>query len=82
MHQMDKTDVHLNWFNWLHFLILEGGLLVIVIDCMIFLSLFLVATKMSMSTVSFLAQLDSRMLSFNHDLRINRSLELTDIFYL
>ena len=35
------VDVHL---NWLHFLILVGGLLVIVIDCMIFLSPFLDVT--------------------------------------
>ena len=33
-------------------LILEAGLLVILIDCMIFLSPFLDVTKMSMSTVS------------------------------
>ena len=26
------ADIHLNWLNWIHFLILEGGLLVIVID--------------------------------------------------
>ena len=39
-----------------------GGLLVILIDCMIFLSPFLDLTRMSMSTVSFLAQLDSRIL--------------------
>ena len=38
-----------------HYLILEGGLLVILIDCMIFLSRFLDVTRMSMSTVSFLA---------------------------
>ena len=56
------VDVHLNWFNWFHFLILEGGLLVIVIDCTTFLSLFLDVTRMCMSTVSFLAQLDSRIL--------------------
>ena len=31
------VDVHLNWLNWFHFLILKGGLLVILIDCMIFL---------------------------------------------
>ena len=53
-----------------HFLILKGGLLVILIDCMIFLSPFLDVTRISMSTVSFLAQLDSgilclRMLSFD-----------------
>ena len=30
-------DVHLNWLNWSHFLIFVGGLLVILIDRMIFL---------------------------------------------
>ena len=40
----------------------EGGLLVILIDCMIFLSSFLDVTRMSMSTVSSLAQLDSGIL--------------------
>ena len=35
------VDIHLNWLNWLHFLILEGGLLVILIDCMIFLLPFI-----------------------------------------
>ena len=52
----------LNWLNWLHVLILEGGLLVILIDCMIFLSPFLDVTRMCMSAVSFLAQLDSGIL--------------------
>ena len=28
------VDVHLNWLNWFHFVFLEGGLLVIMIDCM------------------------------------------------
>ena len=42
-----------------HFLILEVGLIVILIDCMIFLSPLLDVIRMSMSTVSFLAQLDS-----------------------
>ena len=41
--------VHLNWF---HFLIREGGLLIILVDCMIFLLLFLYVTRMSMLTVS------------------------------
>ena len=41
---------------------LEGGLLVILIDCMIFLSPFLNVTRMSMSSVSFLTQLDSGIL--------------------
>ena len=40
----------------------RGNLLVILIDCMIFLSPFLDVTRMSMSTVSFLAQLDSGIL--------------------
>ena len=34
-------DVHLNWLNRFHFLILEGGLLVVLVDCIIFLSAFL-----------------------------------------
>ena len=56
------VNVHLNWLNWFQFLILEGGLIVILIDCMIFLSPFLDVTWISMSTVSFLAQLDSGIL--------------------
>ena len=57
------VDVHLNWLKWFHFLILEGGLLVILIDCMIFPSAFLDVTKISMSTVSFLVQLDCNSLA-------------------
>ena len=56
------VDVLQNWLNWFHFLFLEEGLLVILIDCMIFLSSFLDVTRMSMSTVSFLAQLNSGIL--------------------
>ena len=55
------VDFHLNWLHWLHFLFLQEGLPVILIDCVIFLSPFLV-TGMSMSTVSFFAQLDFRNL--------------------
>ena len=57
------VDVLQNWLNWYHILFLEGSLLVILIDCMIFLSPFLDVTRMSKSTVSFLAQLDSGILS-------------------
>ena len=39
------VDVLLNWLNWFHFLLLEEWLLVILIDCMIFLSPFLDVTK-------------------------------------
>ena len=52
------ANIHLNWLIWLHFLILEEVLLVILVDCMIFLSPFLDFTRMSISTVYFLAQLD------------------------
>ena len=38
------VDALQNWLNWFHFLYLEGGLLVILIDCMIFLSPFLDVT--------------------------------------
>ena len=34
-------DVLQNWLNWFHFLFLKGGLLIILIDCMIFMSPFL-----------------------------------------
>ena len=53
------VDVYQTWLNWFHFLILVGGLLVILINCMIFLSPFLDVASMSLSTVFFLAQLDS-----------------------
>ena len=43
------VDIHLNWLNWFHFLILERGLLVILIDCMIFLSPLLDVTALSMN---------------------------------
>ena len=55
-------DVYLNWLNWFHFLILEGDLLVILIDCVIFLSPFLDITRMSTSTVSFLTKVDPGIL--------------------
>ena len=57
------VDVLQNWLKWFHLYFLVGGLLVIVIDCMIFLSPFIDVTRMSMSTISFLAQLDSVSLS-------------------
>ena len=56
------VDVHLNWLNWFHFLILAGSLLVNLIGYIIFLSLFLDVTKMSMLTVSFMTRLDSGIL--------------------
>ena len=37
-------DIYLNWLNRFYVLILEGGLLVILIDCLILLSLFLDVT--------------------------------------
>ena len=53
---------YLNWLNWFHFLLIEGDLLVILIDCMIFVTPFLDVTRMSMSTVYFLIQLDTGIL--------------------
>ena len=41
------VDVHRNQLSWFHFLIFEGGLLVVLIDCMIFLSPFLDVKRMS-----------------------------------
>ena len=50
--------VHLNWLNCFHFLILKRGLIIILRDCLVFLSPFLDVTQTFMSTVSFLTQLD------------------------
>ena len=56
------ADVLQNWLNWFYFIFLEGGLLVILIACMMFLSPSLYATRMSMSSACFLAQPGSRIL--------------------
>ena len=61
--EINLVDIHLNWLNWFHFLILEGGLLIILIDSMIFVSSFLNVTGIFMSTVSFLTQLDSGIIN-------------------
>ena len=50
---------YLNWVNWFHFLNIEGGLLVVLIDCMNFMSPFLDVMSISMSTVLFRTQLNS-----------------------
>ena len=44
------VNVHLNWLNWFHSFILKGGLLIILIDCMIFRSPFLDVTRMSVNS--------------------------------
>ena len=56
------VDIIQNWLNWFRFLFLEEGLLIILIDCIIFLSTFRDDTRMSMSAVSLLPQLDSGIL--------------------
>ena len=52
------VDVLQNCLNWFHFLFVKGGLLIIPIDYMIFLLPFQYVTKMFMSTVYFVTQLD------------------------
>ena len=59
LRSINLVDIHLNQLNWFHFLIFKGGLLVILMDSLIFLLPLFDVTRMSMSTVSFLAQLDS-----------------------
>ena len=56
------VDIHLNLHNWFHVLILRGGLLILLIECMICPLPFLDVTRMSTSTVSFLIQLDSEII--------------------
>ena len=47
------------WTGWNgYFLILKGGLIVIMLDCMLFQSQFLDVTRISMSIVSFFIPLD------------------------
>ena len=54
--------VHLSRLNWFQLPILMRGPLVNVIVCMIFLSPFLHTTRMPMPKVSFLMQLDSKII--------------------
>ena len=79
------VNVHPNWLNLFHFLIIEGCLFVILRDCKIFLSPFLDVTRMSLSTVffsriaRFLNSLTVECFPLTHDLkdfksRINRHL--------
>ena len=79
------VDVLQNWLNCFHFLFLKGGLLAILIDCMIFLSPIVDVTWMSMPTVSFLTQLDSGILCLYNAFLwtmtlVALHLELTDTF--
>ena len=60
------------WIGWFHFLLLVADPLVILISCMIFLSPFLYAMRMSMSTVSFPSQL--------HVIHVAVSLEVISTF--
>ena len=78
-------EVFQNWHNWFQFVFLERGLLLILIDCTIFLSPFLDATRMSMSRVSFCAKLDCLPINslpkecFPLTYNLTLSLELTTI---
>ena len=50
------VDVLQNWLNWSHILFLEGDLLIIMFDRMIFLSPFLDVTTMSVYVKSFFSR--------------------------
>ena len=52
----------MNWLKQFLFLVLLGGPLIILIDCMIFLSPFIDVIMMSKSAVHLLAQFDSAIL--------------------
>ena len=61
-------DVHLNWLNRFHLLILLGGPLVILTVCMNFLSSALNPIRMFMLTAPLLAEINlfaSKMLFFD-----------------
>ena len=67
VHKKKKQIEKKKWLNWFHFFIIQGGLLFIVIDCMIFLSPFLDVTRISIC------------FPLTYDLVV-LSVELTDIF--
>ena len=79
-------DVHLNWLNWFHFLILERGVLIILIEWMILLSSFLDVISNSMSTVFFSRTARPQNFSptecfpLRHDLNCFRCLLFIDSF--
>ena len=73
--------------TWFHFLILVEGLLVVLIDRIIFLSLFLNVIRISMSIVSFLIQRGSGILymqnaSLTSIIQITLILGLINTFFL
>ena len=61
-HRQNVASLSLFYRYYFDFLILERGLLVFLIDCLIFVSPFLDLTRMFISTVSFLAWPGSRIL--------------------
>ena len=56
------VDVLQNWLNWLHFRFVEGGLLITLVDCMIFLLPFVDVRWMSMLANSFITPRGSGIL--------------------
>ena len=83
------VDVHLNWLNLFHFLILVAGPLLLLIVCIIFLPPFLGVIRMFMSTVSSIAVsfLNFWILFLQNtflwpNIRMALSLKLTDTYYL
>ena len=61
------VNIHHNWLNWFHFLIYEGELLVILIECISFLSPYLDVTRIFMSEFCFLVQLNFGILCLQDD---------------
>ena len=63
------VDVHLNWLNWFHILVLNAGQLIILIGCMISVAIlrcYKDAYVKSVSSYIFILELVAcRMLSFN-----------------
>ena len=84
---MYYVDVHLNWLNWFHFLVIVVGPIVIAMACMTFLLSFKDVASICISTFSFLVQLDPGIISrWNAFICfVNQrvlSLGLTGTFYL
>ena len=57
------VDVHLNWLDWFHFLIVVGSLTVIVIDWVVYLSPFLRCYEDVYVNIFFVIQLHNGIIS-------------------
>ena len=86
-YSLTLVEIHLNQLNWFSLLILVGGQLVILTGCMIFLSPFLDAIRMSInsffpSTARLWNSPPTECFPLTYDLNIALSIELREAYML